>query len=167
MKTIILDRGKTGLFALVDDKDYEYLNQFRWRSKKAHKTNNLFYATRTLLASESKKKKGIMMHRQILELTDSKIKVDHKDRNGLNNQRNNIRICTLSQNNANRAPLPNKTSKYLGVCFVASRNTWIASTSYKNKSIRIGQFDNEIDAALAYNAKAKEIHGEFANLNVI
>lgn len=167
MKEIILDRGKTGLIAIVDEADFEELNRFRWRSKKAHKCENLFYAVRTSLKTESIKKTAILMHRQILKLTDKTVIVDHKNRNGLDNQRCNLRTCTISQNNANRSAMPNKTSSFLGVCYNHDRKKWLAAISSNNQTRIIGRFNTEIEAAIAYNNKAKELHGEFANLNAI
>lgn len=169
MKKIQLDGGRTGLFAMVDDQDYDWLNQFKWRSKCGYKSKTC-YAVRTLLASESKIKRGISMHCQIIGSCSRNQQVDHKDQNGLNNQKNNLRLCSQSQNNANRSPLPRSTSKYLGVCYwpeKGRRKHWIANISKNNKSIRIGRFKTEIEAAVAYNKKAKEIHGQFANLNKI
>ena len=107
------------------------------------------------------------MHRQIMAISDTKIHIDHIDQNGLNNCRNNLRLCSISQNNANRKALPNKTSQYLGVCYVSERNKWVASISKNNKTKILGRFFNEKSAALAYNKAAKEIHGEFARLNTI
>lgn len=167
MKLIRLDRGRTGLFAQVDDEDYEYLDQFRWRSKSGDNSRT-YYAVRTLLKSESGKKAGISMHCQIMGNCSRFSQIDHKDHNGLNNQKNNLRRCNQSQNNANRKPLHSGTSRYLGVCYwpeYGRRKHWIANISHNNKSIRLGRFLTELEAAIAYNEKAKEIHGEFANLN--
>lgn len=164
MKEIQLDKGRV---ALVDDEDFEVLNQYKWRVRSFNP--DLFYAVRTRLEKEGFGKAGVSMHRQIMGLDKKEfrhIHVDHRDHNGLNNQKLNLRKCNLSQNNANRRSLPH-TSKFLGVCYVIERNRWIASISKNNKSILIGRFHSEVEAALAYNKKAIEIHGEFANLNQV
>lgn len=160
------------LVALVDDEDYEYLNQFKWHAVKIH---NVYYAKRAIRING--KTKMIRMHREIMKAEKGEI-IDHKDMNGLNNQKSsNLRKATHGQNNANRKSKPGSTSKYLGVSYCkiyqikkGKRYTywkWIAQISINNKNKRIGRFNTEIEAALAYNKKAIEIHGEFANLNII
>jgi len=146
------------LVTLVDDEDYEQLNTFRWY---AQKSLNSFYAVRR------EARKYIFMHRQLLNIADSKILVDHKDRNGLNNQRSNLRTATKSQNCANRFSKPGTTSEYLGIYYNKSRNKWTAQIKVNGKTIALGRFNNEKDAALKYNAAAEKFHGEFANPNVI
>lgn len=156
MKEIKLTQG---LVALVDDEDFEYLNQWKWH---AHREVNNIYAFRTPKYNEV-----IRMHRVVLNVTDKNIEVDHRDRNGLNNQKYNLRKATHAQNGANRRPSKNSTSKYLGVYWSRERNRWCASISKNYKTYLIGRFITEEEAALAYNKKAIELHGEFANLNQI
>jgi|SRR6188768_735071 len=156
MKEVQLTQGKV---ALVDDQDYDFLNQFKWYAKKDPFAKT-YYAARN-----NPEVKGllILMHRQILGLDDPKLFCDHSDHNGLNNQKYNLRIATRSQNNANKQPTG--TSKYLGVSWDKSRNKWKAEIRKNKKGIHIGRFKNEAEAALAYNKKAVEMHGDFANLN--
>lgn len=161
MQKIPLTRGK---FAMVDDEDYDFLNQWKWN---AHRGANTFYATRGVWIKERKKMKEVAMHRVILGLTDSKIHVDHKDHNGLNNQKENIRRATPSQNCANIKPKEGKTSKFLGVSKRTDNGKWKAEIRKNNIGYRLGTFNNEVDAAKAYNEAAKKLHGEFANLNTI
>lgn len=104
------------------------------------------------------------MHRQILGLTDPKIFTDHKDHNGLNNQRSNLRIATHGQNMANKSP--SGKSKYMGVSWNKNDKKWRSQIRKNRVTIYLGSYINEIDAAIAYNNKAVEVHGEFANLNV-
>lgn len=160
MKEIKLTRG---MFALVDDEDFEYLNQWKWN---AQKIRNNWYAVRTVWSSGNKRH-GELMHRVLLKAKTAKEIVDHKDRNGLNNQKVNLRLCTVAQNCANRSPKKHSTSKYLGVCWIAGRGKWRADIKDSGKNKFLGQFDSEDAAANAYNAAAKEIHGEFANLNAV
>lgn len=156
MKEIKLTQGKV---ALVDDEDFEFLNQFKWR---AHKGKNTFYAVRSI------KKDMEWMHRVILNISDSKIFADHRDHDGLNNQKYNLRTCSGSQNNANQVKQKKQTSSiYKGVYYCKITNKWCAQIQKNSKTIVIGRFITEIEAATARNEKAIELFGEFANLNVI
>lgn len=157
-KIIISSRTYGDKIVLVDDKDYDYLSQFNWSLLK---DENTFYASRRC------GKKRLKMHREILGISDPNIKIDHKDLNGLNNQRNNLRLATNSQNNRNRRSYKNSSSKYLGVTWRKHSTAWEASIKSDGKNNYLGHFKNEIDAALAYNNAAKKLHGEFANLNNI
>ncbi len=173
MKLIPLTQGK---FAQVDDEDYDYLMQWKWHFTTS-KTNRSFYVNRTMITIVNNKrvKKSIKMHRVILGLTDPKIFGDHKDHDGLNNQRNNLRIATQQQNVMNRRSAKDSSSIYLGVSISKIKDNygiykyhyWQSSITINKKRISLGIFKKEEDAALAYNEKAKEIFGEFANLNII
>lgn len=161
MKLIPLTHEK---FAQVDDDDFEYLNQFKWYAKKGKKT---YYAARTGSMKNKVAGKNIFMHREIIKLTDSKIFGEHKDHNGLNNQRNNLREATCSENNKNKS----SCGKYafLGVSEkkVGKYSYCRATIKANGKYIHLGYFKTEIEAALKYNEAAKIYHKEFANLNVI
>ena len=102
-----------------------------------------------------------LMQRDILE-TPHNMVTDHKDGNGLNNQRINLRMCSKSQNGIN-VKKRGGTSKYKGVQYKCSK--WHSAITKDRTCIPIGKFINEIDAALAYDKKAKELFGEFAYLN--
>lgn len=158
MKEIQLTQGKV---ALVDDEDFEYLNQWKWHVRD---NRNTFYAQRNEY-DENGKHLIIHMHRVILNLTDRHIFGDHIDFNGLNNQRYNLRIATRRQNNTNKKSSKNSTSSFLGVSYHKSRNNWRATIFKDYKQIHLGSFKTEIEAAKAYDKHALEIHGEFANLN--
>lgn len=159
MKQIPLTKG---LVALVNDEDYEYLMQWRWKTMKHGRT---FYAVRSTY--KDKKQELISMHRLILDLSKSNEYADHIDRNGLNNQRYNLRISSPTQNSANRSSHKNGTSKYLGVSYRKDNNKWRASICKNGKIINLGQYTTEESAALSYNNNAIELHGNFANLNNI
>ena len=97
--------------------------------------------------------------------TDSRLVVDHIDRNRLNNQISNLRYVSYSQNCMNSNKQLNTSSKYKGVCFHKQNKKWKAQIQLNNKKIHIGYYDGEIDAARAYNTKAVELFGEYACLN--
>ena len=156
MKEIKLTQGKV---ALVDDEDFEYLNQFKWY---ASKIDNTYYACRCQRIGKIHKK--YMIHRVIMN-TPANMVTDHIDHNGLNNQKNNLRICTTAQNQMNKLP----QNKYKGVYFDKRKNhTYIkASIKLGGKLKHLGFFNTDKDAAIAYNIKARELFGEFANLNIL
>lgn len=157
MKEIKLTQG---LVALVDDEDFERLNQFKWH---AHKEGNTYYANGGYCRDGVRIR--FKMHRLILNITDPKIEIDHKDRNGLNNQKENLRTCIHSQNTANVTSHKDSSSKFLGVSWDGDRNKWKAQICFQGRNKFIGRFSSEEEAALVYNKKATEFHGEFANLN--
>ncbi len=131
----------------------------------------------------NKKSKTFLLHREVLGITDSKILIDHIDGNGLNNMRSNLRICNHSQNRKNRHNKSDKHSSiYLGVSLkvtkynytvktgeekVSITKRWEARIQHNKKQISIGFYNTEDEAAIAYNKKAMEFHGEFASLNKI
>jgi hypothetical protein len=156
MKLIPLTHGK---FAQVDDADFEQISKYKWHSITNKSGNN--YAICSIKING--KFKTTYMHRMILGVTEKSDWVDHKDNNGLNNRRTNIRIATPSKNQANRIPFGN--SKYKGVCFNKNSKLWRTEIQKDGKRITIGYFKDEKQAALAYDLKATELFGEFAYLN--
>ena len=159
VKGISLTQGKV---TLVDDADYEWLNQWKWYAHRSHpERKEVFYALR------SDKRYTVAMHRLILDVPKG-LQVDHINHNGLDNRRCNIRLCTQSQNTANSSHLrPNKTSQYRGVHWDKTHNRWRAGIRVNNKPYRLGRFTSEIDAARVYNRAALEHFGEFASLNAL
>lgn len=155
MKKIPLTQGK---FALVDDEDFERVNQFKWKAQKA-KGN--WYANRV----EYPEKKVVLMHRFVLGLTINSVWCDHINHDGLDNRKLNLRACNRSQNTANKRPVAGKSSIYLGVC--KYKNKWRAALKHSGKQVHLGDFESEKAAAIAYNLGAAVYHGEFANLNVL
>lgn len=155
-----ITKDNRAFVAMVDDSDYKYLNQWQWR---VNINGNSIYADRNITIDE--KRITLKMHRVIVGIIDSQILVDHIDGNGLNNQRNNLRPCTKSQNGMNRGAIKNKSSKYKGVSWLKCGNKWAAEIRANNKKTYIGIFSSEEDAAKAYDTKAKELHGDFAKLN--
>lgn len=106
--------------------------------------------------------KLICLHQFLLGTRDG---TDHRNGNGLDNRRCNLRACSQAQNTLNRGFNKNNTSGYKGVTFFIQTGKWCARIGYEGKKRHIGYFDTPEEAALAYNAKAKLLHGEFAKLN--
>lgn len=157
VKEIPLTRGKV---ALVDDEDYERVMQYKWCT---HKDRNTWYATRT----SYNPKKSIPLHRFIMNAKPGE-EVDHINHNGLDDRRCNLRIVTRSQNHMNRGKMKNKcTSKYKGVYWFKNLNKWMVHIEINGKKMHVGLFNNEEEAARAYDKKAKELFGEYAYFNFI
>lgn len=154
MKTITLSKGQ---IVMVDDSDFEYLNQFNWCTLKGKHT---FYAFR--MVGPKGKRTSVLMHREILNAPKG-MECDHVDGNGLNNQRSNLRLATISQNRGNHIrKRPNATSKFIGVSLCGATGKWVANIQVNKKYKHLGSHCNEIEAAKAYDAAALEHFKEFA-----
>jgi len=148
-------KNKDKFVALVDDEDFEYLNQWNWC---AAKNGNTYYVQRSIRTKD--KIITVKMHRVIMN-TPNGIKTDHRDRNGLHCERHNLRNCTNAQNGANRQSWGR--SKYLGVTYQNGKIK--AQIQTNGKTTHLGYYKTEELAAKAYDTKAQELFGEFANLN--
>ena len=148
-----------GKFAIVDTEDYDELSKHKWY---ANKWKHIWYAKRGI--REDSHLKTLLMHRVIMNAQKGQ-EVDHRNGDGLYNLRCNLRFCANGQNQYNQRPQKNRTSKFKGVCLSKGGKKWISQITLKSKRYYLGVFINEIDAALAYDAKAKELFGEFARLN--
>jgi hypothetical protein len=132
--------------------------------------DQLTFANRALLctpldyASVYNKGKMSLLHRVIMGVEDPKVFVDHINGDPLDNRRENLRLCSASQNQANRKPAPGR--KYKGVTKNKS-GTYSASIQMNKKLHGCGTFKTEEEAALAYNRKALELFGDFAYQNII
>lgn len=160
MKQIQLTQGQ---FALVDDEDFENINTVKWfASQLGRKPNKKFYAAKQS-ASINGKRNVIYLHRYILGLTkESKSQVDHIDGNSLNNQKNNLRLCTHQQNMWNVTKRKNSSTGIKGV--YRANNKFVAKIKFNNKKIHLGTFDTPEKAFDAYKKAAIMYHGEFANI---
>lgn len=155
MKKIPLTQNQ---IALVDNADFEWLNQWIWY---AHKEKNTFYAFRTT--------DDMKMHRLIMNAQKGQ-QTDHKNHNGLDNQRHNLRFCNNTQNlqNAQKHKSYGKqtcSSKYKGVCWDKTKKKWQTNICINKNMLTIGRFNSEIEAAKTYDNAARKFFGEFACLN--
>lgn len=152
-KFIELSQGK---YAIVDDDDFDELNQYKWSFMRG-------YATRSIKIGAGKYTRE-SMHSHIMGVVDGK-EIDHINHIGTDNRKENLRFVTDSQNQMNRIQPKGFTSSYKGVDWHKRDKCWRAHIVINKKQIYLGHFKNEKDAALAYNKKAIELYGEFAHLN--
>lgn len=155
MKKIKLTQGK---YALVDDADFKWLNQWKWSLNSSGRS--LFYAARSLNG------KGIKMHRVIMNAPREK-QVDHINGNGLNNQRKNLRLCTKLENSKNRRININNTSGYKGIIWYKKYNKWNVQISINGKRKNLGYFIKIKDAIKIYKNASNKYFGKFARINYI
>jgi hypothetical protein len=140
-----------GQYAFVDAADYEWLKDWTWHLQGGY-------------AARNEGRKTIYMHRVIMNPPPGKI-VDHHDHNKLNNCRSNLHICTHQENQCNLPRHADSSSRFKGVTYCKRRHKWHARLSVRGVPVRLGYFDDEVEAARAYDRKAVELHGEFAWLN--
>lgn len=150
-----------GYFAVVDEEDYVWLSRWKWhvlisKGKKYAKRSEFINGKNT----------AVLMHRQILNVPDNAL-VDHRDGDGLNNRRYNLRPATNQENSFNSQGYRKQTtSKYKGVSWDKHKKKWGAYIRINGKVKNLGRFDNEIEAAKVYDQAAREHYGDFAYLNL-
>lgn len=159
MKEIQLTKG---YIALIDDEDYDLVSTYKWQINIPYKRAGVRYAMHT-----GTRRNGttlhIKMHRLVMGVTDPKIRIDHIDGDGLNNQKGNLRIATPGQNRVNFTAHQQRKhgTPYVG----------IEEHRGKYRAVFCGQKTRMLataeEAALAYNQMAYAKYGEFAHLNVI
>ena len=151
-----------GKFALVDAEDFNTVSKYKWHAHRQPRKK----AKDSWEAIGWVEGKPIKMHRFIMGLTsDDKIMIDHINHNGLDNRKENLRLCSNGGNQANQRIIPGSSSSYKGVSWHKASRKWRVSISKNNEKFEINGFVNEIEAAKAYDEKAKELFGNFAQLN--
>lgn len=126
--------GTVRAYAIVDDVDFGWLNEWRWH------LNGAGYVERC--QQESGRVRHYQLHREITGVTDPAVKVDHYDNNPLDNRRSNLRVCTHAENMQNRkGPWVTSTSGYRGVSLVKRTGRWLAHATVAGKLYQLGYFD--------------------------
>lgn len=149
MKAIVFLPLSQGKFAMIDSDDFEKVGRVKWSAQKEGKN---FYAYRMM--GGGRNRKIVYLHGAILEIKG----VDHRNGNGLDCRRENIRPATAKQQSqAFQRKRPGTSSKFRGVTWHRSASAWQAKISAEGSSFYLGLFKEEIDAARAYDVKAKEL----------
>lgn len=160
MKEIELSKG---MVAIVDDCDFDELSRFNWYLG----TTSVVYAIRNIYLPDGKRR-TLGMHRQIMQMAGFDIagrEVDHRDGNGLDNRRENLRLASHADNMRNKGVSCNNTSGFKGIYRVKEGSSWAASIKSAGKACYLGRFNSSVEAARAYDRAAIVLFGEFARLN--
>mgnify|MGYP000848918023 CR=1 FL=1 len=155
MREIELSRG---LVSIVDDADYDWVAQWKWTACVG--SSGLVYAVRRAKATESAGRPQIAMHRAILN-APLHLLVDHINHDTLDNRRENLRLCSASQNNMNKRLNRRSTSGHKGVSWDASEGQWAVKIKVNRREIWLGRYDNIDDAVAAYRNGSLQYHGDF------
>lgn len=148
-----------GLVAIIDERDLPLVCHIKW-----HATSSL---RDTIYAANTRQREGrrklTLMHRVIADAPDGML-VDHRDGNGLNNRRSNLRLCTNGENQRNMRSRTG-SSRFKGVVWHSVRKYWQAGIQHEGRYHWVGQFSTEEEAGRAYDEAALRLFGEFARLN--
>jgi len=155
MKEIRLNKERV---ALVDDDNYEWLNQWKWSWKPDRHGG---YATRI----ESRPVRRLISMSRLIMGEPEGLEVDHINQDKLDNRKENLRVCTTLENSRNKSITKSNKTGYKGVSEYPRYNCYRARISIDGKDRFLGYFDEIKDAAREYDKKAKELFGEFAVLN--
>ena len=150
MNQIDLTQGK---FALVDDEDFEWLNQWKWVFNNGYAVVSKYMGG----GSKNTKRVTIYMHR-LVNNTPKGFETDHVNRNKLDNRKKNLRIASKSLNSINRGLRKDNTSGYKGVGWMEKRKKWYASIMINQKSKSLGYFNIMQDAILARQVAERKYH---------
>ena len=159
-----------GYVAVVDDEDYERLGEYRWHAVPCKRK---VYAARCRRVAEGAGPQRVMLHYATLGLKNplggGRI-IDHVNGDGLDCRKGNLRVCTYSENGANRPALSKRqASQYKGVTYVRARQYrragWVATIRHQGERRYLGFFTDEHSAVKAYNVAAYRLFGRFAYLN--
>lgn len=133
----------------------DWLMQWNWH---AQISGNTIYAVHGT--------KKLAMHRVVKGLGGSKIMVDHINHNGLDNTEGNLRLATNRLNQFNSLKQKNRSSKYKGVSWDKKKKKYAVRITINKRNEFLGLFSDEVSAAKSYDRKAKELYGEYVNLNI-
>ena len=155
------------LYAIVDDEDYELVSRFKWYPRH---TSRIIYAQCVMsmgtLTNPNKQVFCYMLLHRLIMRPSKDEEIDHRNHNGLDCRRANMRICNHQQNSFNRRSSTKKESSYKGVFYDKRNNNWRVKIKYHRQQIDLGRYSSEYEAALVYDRKAQELFGEYAFLNI-
>lgn len=147
-----------GLVALIDAADAERVLAHKWT---ARRSVNTFYALRNIY-HRGEPRRTVFLH----AFLTGYLLTDHRNGNGLDNRRANLREATRTENNRNVGQRSDNTSGFKGVSWNKQRQKWVAYIMIDKRQRFLGHYDNPEDAAHAYDAAAREGFGEFAWVNL-
>lgn len=150
-------------WALVDADDAELVSRYRWNVRYCGTLQPLLYAE-SRVRTEDGNRRTIAMHRLITQAPEG-MDVDHIDRDGLNNQRANLRVVDHAKNMHWRRPGADTLSEYKGVFASSGSPRWCSSIECYGKREYLGTYDTQEQAARVYDYRARQLFGEFAYLN--
>jgi HNH endonuclease len=147
----------------VDDERYEELSQWRWHAD-WNRTNQAFYVCRNELGEDGKQHR-IRMHRYLMNAPKG-VQVDHRNRDTLDNQTENLRLATQAQNSWNRKKSKYNKSGFTGVRYILGnrKRPWKAEIKHLGRNINLGHFKTAEEAIQIYRASARLLRGEFASV---
>ena len=149
-------------YAKVDPGDYERFRRYEWLTRKG---KNSFYARRRVPKGKAGKEKLVYMHQMVIQVPNGMVS-DHINHDGMDNRSANLRAASYSQNLCNRKKRSGAMySKYKGVHWHKNHRKWLARITFEKKTMHLGYFLDEIEAAKAYDNAARKYHAEFACLN--
>ncbi len=154
-----------GYEVLLDDSDYDRVVTRKWYKNKSKEDHGLFYLD-TSIKNENGKWKNVSLQRFIMNCTDGKnVCVDHINGNTLDNRKQNLRVCSRTDNTRNMKLSKRNTTGYKGVAFYKRDSRWVARITVNRNRIHIGYYITPEEAAIAYDENAIRYFGEFARLN--
>lgn len=150
-----------GYITTIDDDDFERVSQFKWSASIRRKDGEVtkVYAFRQV--GPKKKRESVYLHRFIMEAAPD-ICVDHRNSNGLDNRRENLRLATHAQNQHNRGKHPKNRSGFKGVTWNIALGKWHSQIKVNSGNVHLGYFTDIVEAAEAYKQAAARLHGDFA-----
>jgi hypothetical protein len=162
MKKIEINSNKFGKqIVLISYEDYPLVKGYTWRVTKSR--SGTLYATTAIYIPEKQNNKTLFMHNLIMGVRG----IDHINRNGLDNRRDNLRVATQRQNAKNQST--KITNKYgvKGVSYDAKNKMYSCHITNDYKHIFIGYFFSVVEAAMKYNEASEIFHGEYGAKNIL